>query len=103
MKEWNEQKRTGESTPMKEVIDRLLRAYQLDGKLKELDVLARWEEMMGKAVALRTTGLSIRNRVLYVSLNSSVMRDELLYGKQIIIQRVNEVAGKRIIDDVWFS
>lgn len=103
MNDWNENKRTGESTPMKDVVDKLLRAYGLQGKMTEMDVLARWEEMMGKAVAIRTTGLSIRNRVLCITLNSSVMRDELQHGKQIIIERVNQQAGFRIIDDVWFA
>jgi len=103
MSEWNENKRTGESTPMKEVIDKLLRAYQLQGKMTEMEVLSKWEEMMGKAVALRTTHLSIRDRILYLTLNSSVMRDELQHGKQIIIERVNQQAGFRIIEDVWFA
>jgi hypothetical protein len=103
MSDFNENKRTGQFSPMKDVVDKLMRAYNLKGKLTELDVLAKWEEMMGKAVALRTTKLSIRDRVLYVSLNSSVMRDELMHGKQIIIERVNEQAGFRIIEDVWFS
>jgi hypothetical protein len=31
------------------------------------------------------------------------MREELKYGKSVIIQRVNEYAGKEIITDVWFS
>jgi len=103
MSEWNENKRSGESTPMSEVVDKLLRAYQLKGKMTELDVLNHWEEMMGKAVAMRTTDLKIREKILYISLNSSVMRDELLHGKQVIIERVNQQAGFRIIEDVWFS
>jgi len=89
--------------PMKDVVDKLLRAYQLKGKMNELDVLAHWEEMMGKAVAMRTTGLRIREKILYIELNSSVMRDELVHGKQIILERVNQQAGFRIIEDVWFS
>lgn len=103
MSEWNENKRSGEATPMSEVVDKLLRAYQLKGKMTELDVLSHWEDMMGKAVAMRTTELKIREKVLYISLNSSVMRDELLHGKQVIIERVNQHAGFRIIKDVWFS
>jgi len=31
------------------------------------------------------------------------MRDELSYGKQIIIDRVNEKAGFEIINDIWFG
>jgi hypothetical protein len=31
------------------------------------------------------------------------MRDELSYGKSIIIARVNEKAGCELITDVWFG
>jgi hypothetical protein len=103
MSDLNENKRTGEPAPMKDVIDKLLRAYQLKHKMTELEVLDKWEEMMGKAVAYRTTKLSIRDKVLYLELNSSVMRDELIHGKQIIIERVNQQAGFRIIEDIWFA
>jgi hypothetical protein len=88
---------------MKEVFDKLLRAYQWDKKFTELDVLDKWEEMMGKAVALRTTSLKIKDKVLRISLNSSVMRDELQHGKQVIIERVNQTAGFQLINDIWFD
>lgn len=101
--DWNENKRQGEAAPMKDLVDKLMRAYQLDGKLLEMEVLNKWEEMMGKAVSFRTTSLKISNRVLYITLNSSVMRDELQHGKQVIIERVNQTAGKSLIDDVWFA
>lgn len=103
MSEWDERKRSGNAQPMKELVDKLMSAYQLQGKMTEMEVLSKWEEMMGKAVAIRTTNLQIRHGVLIVALNSSVMRDELQHGKQIIIQRVNEAAGKQIIHDVWFE
>lgn len=103
MKDWKEDKRSGESTPMKDVVDQLMRAYGLAPKMNELEVLSKWEELMGKAVAVRTTELKIRNKVLYIRLNSSVMRDELAHGKQIIIGRINEAAGMQLIEDVWFA
>jgi hypothetical protein len=59
--------------------------------------------MMGKAVALRTTKLKIQDKILRITLNSSVMRDELQHGKQVIIERVNQTAGFQIIEDVWFD
>lgn len=101
--DWNENKRTAQPALMGDIVDKLMRAYQLTGKLKEVEILNAWEEMMGKAVAVRTTDLRISNRILYVALNSSVMRDELMHGKQVIIQRVNQKAGFEIISDVWFS
>lgn len=99
----DERKRLSNETSLGEAIDKILKAYRLDGKLKEIDVLSKWEEMMGKAVAIRTKNISIRNKTLYLELDSSVMRDELQYGKSVIIQRVNEVAGFQMITDIWFG
>lgn len=103
MNDWEERKRSGNAQPMKDLVDKLMTAYQLKGKLTEMEVLDQWEEMMGKAVAIRTTRLQIRSGVLILGLNSSVMRDELQHGKQIIIERVNQTAGKQLIHDVWFE
>jgi len=96
-------KRTSNEAPLKEVIDRWLKAYKLDGKMKEIEVLNAWPELMGSAVAHRTKEISIRNKTLYLKMESSVMRDELAHGKSIIIQRVNEHAGFEIINDIWFA
>lgn len=86
-----------------ELVDKLMKAYRLDGKMKELDVIASWPEMMGIAVSNRTKSITIRNKTLYLTMDSSVMRDELSYGKSIIIARVNEKAGCELITDVWFG
>lgn len=99
----DETKRSMHHTTLGDAIDRLMKAYRLDGKLKEIEVLGKWEEMMGRAVHLRTKNIYIKNKVLYLELDSSVMRDELMYGKTVIIQRVNETAGFEIINDVWFA
>lgn len=99
----DERKRSSKEAPLGDLINKLMRAYQLDGKLKEMEVLDKWEEMMGKAVAVRTKNIYIRNRILYLQIDSSVMRDELNHGKSVIIQRVNSVAGFHIIHDIWFS
>lgn len=99
----NEKERLSNETNLGEVISKLMKAYRLDDKLKEIDLLSKWEEMMGRAVALRTNNLAIKNKILYLQIDSSVMREELQYGKTIIIQRVNEYAGFPIINDVWFS
>ena len=99
----NDFKRNSNEAPLKEVIDRWLKTFRLDGKMKELDVIKAWPELMGTAVAHRTKSISIRNKRLILVMDSSVMRDELAHGKQIIIERVNQFAGFAIIDDVWFG
>ncbi len=88
--------------PLKDLIDKFMRAYNLDGRMEEMNITNNWEKIMGKAVANRTKKISFQNRVMYLQLDSSVMRDELLNGKTIIIMRVNEFAGKPLIDDIYF-
>ena len=99
----NEKKRSSKDMGIDQIIDRLMKAYRLDGRMKEMDIISAWEDMMGKAVASRTTKIYIRNKVLHLHLNSSVMRDELLHGKKVIIERVNQTAGEELITDVWFE
>lgn len=99
----NENKRNSNQATIGELIEKLMKAYRLDGKLKEMDVLESWEEMMGKAIATRTKNLYIRNKTLFLTIDSSVMRDELSQGKTIIIQRVNDKAGFEIINNIFFA
>lgn len=99
----NENKRISNQSTLGDVIDKLMKAYGLDGRMKEMEIINKWEDMMGRAVSARTKNIFIKNQVLHLTLDSSVMRDELMQGKSIIIQRVNETAGCVMIRDVWFS
>jgi hypothetical protein len=99
----NEYKRTSNQTTIGEVIEKLMKAYRLDGKLKEIEVLESWGEMMGIAVANRTKNIQIRNKTLFLTMDSAVMRDELSYGKTIIIERINQKAGFEMITNVFFG
>lgn len=99
----NDFKRNSNEAPLKEVLDRWMKAHGFESRMKEMDVIEAWPELMGTAVAARTVEIRISSRKLFLKMDSSVMRDELQHGKQIIIQRVNEFAGMEIINDVWFG
>jgi hypothetical protein len=102
-KKIEEFKRTSDSQPLAEIIDRLFKVYNLEGKMKEMDVINAWPELMGIAVARRTKNIYIKGNTLHLEIDSSVMREELYNGKQIIIERINEHSGKELIKDIWFS
>ena len=99
----NERKRSKEQHALGDVISKIMKAYRLDDKMKEMDVINKWEELMGRAVAIRTKRITIRNKVLQLELDSAVMREELMHGKSVIIERVNDAAGTQLITDVWFA
>lgn len=90
-------------TPLKELVDRWMKAHGFEGKMKELDVVNAWSNLMGTAVAHRTKDIKIKGKTLYLTMDSSVMRDELAHGKSIIIQRINDFAECELITDIWFG
>ena len=98
----SDNKRQEDGKPLKSLVDKILKAYRLQDKMKNYDLIAAWPELMGPAVAKRTTEIRIEKNVLYLKIDSSVMRDELFSGKQIIIARCNEYVGAELITDIWF-
>ena len=93
----------GDAVSMKIAVQSYLKAMGLDQKMLELDLLSKWEELMGEAVSARTESKEIKEKILYLKINSSVMRDELFQSRSVIIKRLNEAAGFEIITDVFFQ
>ena len=52
---------------------------------------------MGNGVNNYSTAVSLQRDTLYIQLSSSVLREELSYGKEKIITMLNEELGKDII------
>lgn len=76
------------------------REMNIEGKLSEVNVINRWQEIAGRAIASRTTKLYIKNGVLYIHLSSSVVRSELMMMKDSIRSRLNEAAGSNLIKEI---
>jgi predicted nucleic acid-binding Zn ribbon protein len=87
--------------PLSEAMQHYLKAIGAEQKIHEAGILAKWEEIMGEAVAKRTEKKYIRERVLYLEMNSSVMRDELMQQRTKIVEKINALSGVSIIDDVY--
>lgn len=86
--------------PLGEVLREYLNVFGLDKKLVEMRLIDSWPNAVGLAVANKTKGLQIKNRVLFVYLNSSIVRAELLAIRFDLPKRLNELAGANIIDEV---
>lgn len=99
----NEQRRTSNEESLEDLVSRWLRAYGLDKKMKQIEVINAWEKLVGKAVADRTEKITINNETLHLTLKSSVIREEMILAKSDIIQRINDFAGYPMVKEVWFA
>lgn len=85
---------------LKEAIDQLLKAYKLDDKMAEKRLISSWDSVMGTMIAKHTKDLSIRNKQLFVTLDSSALRNELSMAKTKIIKMLNDEVGQEVITEV---
>ncbi|MES2627800.1 MAG: DUF721 domain-containing protein [Bacteroidota bacterium] len=95
-------KRSDNTEQLGKVIERLLKAYRLEDKFNEAGLINSWEKILGKAIANRTEKLYIRDRKLFVSLNSASLRQELSMARSRLVELLNEQFAGSIIDDVVF-
>jgi len=82
------------------VIKDYLKEAQIEGKLKEVQVVNSWEELVGKTIAHRTNRIYIKNGKLYLHINSSIVKNELLMFREGIIERINTNAGEEIVKEI---
>lgn len=71
-------------------------------KLAESRVISGWSQTLGPVIASYTTGVYLRNNILYVSLTSSVLRSELMMCKEKLITNLNTHAGLNVVKDIVF-
>jgi len=73
---------------------------RLKGSIQALQIEDVWEQIMGKTIARYTEAIKIHGHTLYISTSVAPLRQELLYQKDNIIQRVNEALGEQVIKEV---
>ncbi len=90
-------KRHNEHLKIGDVLKEFVETNKLQSGLDKVKVREVWEEMMGNGVNHYTTAIKLERQTLYVQLSSSVLREELSYGKEKIIKMLNEAMGKDLI------
>lgn len=87
---------------LKDAFGKMLDVYRLRRKFDETSILAIWPEIMGTAIANRTTQIYIKDKKLFIRIESSVIKNELVMVRQGIIQKLNEHAGSEVINEMVF-
>lgn len=83
-----------------EVIKEYLQEVNIEKKLKEVELINSWEEIVGKPVANRTEKISIKEGKLIVYLKSSVVRNELFMMREKLLEELNKRAGEELIKEI---
>jgi len=77
-----------------------LKKSKLKNGVQAMQVKEAWEKIMGKTIANYTDKIEIINTTLFISTNIAPLKNELIYQKTKIIERVNEALGEKVIKEV---
>jgi len=92
--------RRSKTITLAEALQDYIKEMNLGGKLSEIGLINSWEEIVGKAISSRTSKIYIKDHILYVHLNSSVVRNELLMLREVLKEKLNSNAGSEVIKDI---
>lgn len=90
-------KRNNENLKLSDALADFVSTNKLQTGLDKVNARDVWNQQMGPAIEKYTTSLKLEGSTLYVQLSSSVLREELSYGKEKIIRLLNEALGKELI------
>ncbi|HZX61583.1 MAG TPA: DUF721 domain-containing protein [Bacteroidales bacterium] len=83
-----------------DAIREFLHSYHLEDKLNETKVIQSWGKIVGPMVAKHTHGLYIRNRILFVKVDSAALRQELSFSRSKIVGALNDEVKTNVIEDI---
>jgi predicted nucleic acid-binding Zn ribbon protein len=95
-------RRKADIQPIGDSLKALMKAYRLDGKLGEVQLVQNWEKIMGKPIAMKTQQLYFKDGKLFVRLTSAPLKHELNMSKSKVIELLNTEAGSDVVKDVVF-
>jgi len=75
---------------------------ELADKLAEVRLIDSWKTVLGASVSRFTDSLFIKKRTLYVRLTSSVLKSELMMCREQLTLKLNNAAGRNVIDSIAF-
>ncbi|MBD0849932.1 DUF721 domain-containing protein [Maribacter arenosus] len=93
-------KRKNDNLPLREALKDFIQANKLQKGIDKVNAREAWVQLMGNGVNNYTTAIELRNGTLYVSLSSSVLREELSLGKSKIIEMLNEELGNDLVKKI---
>jgi len=85
---------------IKNAIQQYLDKSRIKGDIQAMQIQDAWEEIMGKTIARYTDKLQIIGESLIITTHVAPLKQELIYQKDKIIERINEAMGEKVLTNV---
>lgn len=85
---------------LSDILPQMLRQEGLETPLLQLRAIKAWDNITGTFVARSTDEKFIKNQILFVKIKSPALRQELSMRRSILLKRINDEVGTKIISDL---
>ena len=94
--------RRKETQSLSDILAEFSKDKKFDTKLMETRLIDNWGQMLGPVINNATQKVYISNRVLFVHIESAVVKNELFMMRSQIVDALNKSVGAKIIDSITF-
>lgn len=93
-------KRLSNDSAIGDILKEIIAVNKLQSGMDDVLVKEAWQSLMGNGVNHYTKNIVLKNNTLFVELSSSVLREELSFGKDKIIKLINDELGREVVKSV---
>lgn len=86
--------------PLNDLIREFFELHKGPDYLDEVKAVNSWGQVVGKFIASHTIDVCLRNKFLFVRVDSDVLRNELSYSKSELIGKINDFVGKEVVKEM---
>lgn len=97
-----ESKRSKDIMPLNEALFEMMDVYKIRQKFEESKIIAKWEEVIGKTIASRTTKIFIKDKKLFLGIDSAALKHQLTMSKTKLLEVLNEGHADRVVTEIKF-
>jgi hypothetical protein len=83
-----------------EALKQFLEGSRIKGSIQAMQIQDAWEDIMGKTIARYTDKIQIIGDKLFITTNVAPLKQELIYQRNKIRDRVNEALGQKVVNEV---
>ncbi len=94
--------RQSKTVQIGESLQQLIDHLEIGDLLSQQRALFVWSSVVGKAISAKTEPKTIKDGILRVEVSDSTWRQELIYLKSDIIEKLNSELSETVVKDIKF-
>ena len=82
-----------ESITLKQALENFMAKHRHKSKLIQVNIIEKWPKIAGNTIASRTDRIWIKENTLHLVISSSVLKAELQFHTEKLVERINLELG----------